>query len=201
MSAKASKILRMRVSRFAGVHVPNDAKSRSFLPSAFSLQEAAAVLGVSLNTLRRRIDAGQVKAERVDRPQGHVWRVYLDGAQHPSASAEQRADQQAGSTLHQNAASTLPQPAALVQAEAMAAYTRSVLEPLVTALERSEDRARELERENGRLTAELAAAQAAVDALRAAQAQQVGHPGGRGLRAAPSAPAPWWKRWLLAVYG
>jgi excisionase family DNA binding protein len=50
--------------------------------TAFTLQEAAAILGVSLNTLRRRIDAGQVRAERVERPQGHVWRVYLDGGQH-----------------------------------------------------------------------------------------------------------------------
>lgn len=50
-------------------------------PTVFSLQEAATVLGVSHNTLRRRIEAGQVRAERVERPQGHVWRVYLDGVQ------------------------------------------------------------------------------------------------------------------------
>jgi len=130
------------------------------------LQEAAAILGVSLNTLRRRIDAGQVRADKVQRPQGHVWRVYLDSVQQPPAPAQQRSEQDAGSTLHQDADSTLQQPAtSLMQAEAMAAYTRSVLEPLVTALERSEDHARELEHENGRLGAELERATTAVATL------------------------------------
>jgi excisionase family DNA binding protein len=58
------------------------AASSQHPPGAFTLQEAAAVLAISLNTLRRRIEAGQVRAERVERPQGHVWRVYLDGGQH-----------------------------------------------------------------------------------------------------------------------
>ena len=42
----------------------------------------------------------------------------------------------------------------MLRAEAMAAYTRSVLEPLVTALERSQSRVSELERENGGLVKE-----------------------------------------------
>jgi len=52
-------------------------------PDGYSLHDAASVLGVSLNTLRKRIANGQVRAERVQRPQGHVWRIYLD-AEHPS---------------------------------------------------------------------------------------------------------------------
>src|SRR5215213_6946498 len=55
------------------------APSRDASP-AFTLRQAAAVLGISLNTLRKRIADGQVRAERVERPQGHVWRVYVDGA-------------------------------------------------------------------------------------------------------------------------
>ena len=47
---------------------------------SYSLQEAAALLGIGINTLRRRIASGQIAAEQVQRPQGHVWRVYLDVA-------------------------------------------------------------------------------------------------------------------------
>jgi hypothetical protein len=47
-------------------------------PRSYSLREAAGVLGVSVTALRRRVAAGQIKAERVERPQGSVWRVYLD---------------------------------------------------------------------------------------------------------------------------
>ena len=47
-------------------------------PRSYTLREAAGILGVSVTALRRRVAAGQVRAERVDRPQGSSWRVYLD---------------------------------------------------------------------------------------------------------------------------
>ena len=47
-------------------------------PRSYTLREAAGVLGVSVTALRRRVAAGQIRAERVDRPQGSSWRVYLD---------------------------------------------------------------------------------------------------------------------------
>src|SRR5215218_11275074 len=47
-------------------------------PRSYSLREAAGILGVSVTALRRRVAAGQVRAERVVRPQGSTWRVYLD---------------------------------------------------------------------------------------------------------------------------
>jgi len=47
-------------------------------PRSYTLREAAGTLGVSVTALRRRVAAGQIKAERVDRPQGSSWRVYLD---------------------------------------------------------------------------------------------------------------------------
>ena len=105
-------------------------------PGPFTLREGAATLGISLNTLRRRIAAGQIRAERVERPQGFMWQVYLDGAVEPSQD-------RANGTVHQDRPGTVQQPPtapSIVQAEAMAAYTRSVLEPLVMALERSEER-------------------------------------------------------------
>jgi hypothetical protein len=49
----------------------------------------------------------------------------------------------------------------------MAAYTKTLLEPLVAALERAQGRVAELERENGHLAERLAAAE---DRLRAREA-------------------------------
>jgi excisionase family DNA binding protein len=39
------------------------------------IAEAAAALGISEKTIRRRIKAGTLRAERVVTPQGHVWLV------------------------------------------------------------------------------------------------------------------------------
>jgi hypothetical protein len=119
----------------------------------YSLQDAASIIGISLNTLRKRIASGQVKAERVQRPQGHIWRVYLE-TEHPAIDPS---DQDA--TLHAAEGSPTvqhPVAAGTLQAEAMAAYTRSILAPMVEALEHSQTRVAELERENGQLTERLA---------------------------------------------
>jgi hypothetical protein len=156
-------------------------------PTAYSLQDAAGILGVSVNTLRKRIRAGQVKAERVQRPQGYVWQVYLDARHPPDQPTDDPPSQQAPWSLQDP-------PTALTQAEAMAAYTRSLLEPLVAHVATLEGALRELERENGRLTAEN-------DALRAQNAT-VAAPGSTD-RPDPTteAPGPWWRRWISAVYG
>jgi excisionase family DNA binding protein len=45
--------------------------------SGVSVEEAAHLLGISTNTVRRRIKQGSLQAERVSRPQGYVYRVYL----------------------------------------------------------------------------------------------------------------------------
>ena len=44
-----------------------------FQPS--TLPEAARILGVSESTVRRLVKAGELEAERVLRPQGHVWMI------------------------------------------------------------------------------------------------------------------------------
>jgi hypothetical protein len=159
------------------------------------MQDAAAILGISLNTLRRRIDAGQVKAEQVQRPQGYVWRVYLDSVQqHPPEAPAQHAD----STLHQDAASTLPQPpTGLAQAEAMAAYTRSVLEPLVQALEHANGQIAWQAEAIGTLKAERDAARAELDALKASQAQQEA----RETASTPEVATGRWRRVVATLTG
>jgi hypothetical protein len=98
----------------------------------FTLREAAEALGISLNTLRRRIAAGDIRAEKADRPQGFVWQVYLDGSMEGATAPFQ---DRANGTVHQDGpgpvqAERFAVPA-IAQAEAMAAYTRSLLEPLV----------------------------------------------------------------------
>jgi len=95
--------------------------------AGYSLQEAATLLGIGVNTLRRHITAGQVRAERVQRPQGYVWRVYLDG-RHP-------ANDLAGDPLIQEATGRLPQPPAqLAQAEVLASLIQATLTPIVAPL-------------------------------------------------------------------
>src|SRR5215207_3557322 len=64
--------------------------------ASYTLHDAAELLGCSLNTLRRKIKAGEIHAERVSRPQGHTWHVFLPlhGAgtvQHRSESTVQAA--------------------------------------------------------------------------------------------------------------
>jgi hypothetical protein len=122
-------------------------------------------LHVSLNTLRKRIASGQVTAERVHRPQGHVWRVYLD-VDHPATEPAQH-----HASLHAAASSnTVQQPAtALAQTEALTtliqATVREAITPLVEVLERQAGEIAELREDRGRLTAELERAAGTVVAL------------------------------------
>jgi hypothetical protein len=137
--------------------------------TAFTLREAAAELGISLNTLRRRISAGQIDAERVHRPQGHVWQVYL----HRAATQEHRSNvtvQQDGATVQQPA--SVP-PAAEAMVSLIQTTIGTILGPLVAeqsalrqTVERQAERVAELERENGRLSADLEHAATTVEELR-----------------------------------
>jgi hypothetical protein len=43
-----------------------------------SVADAVRILGVSEKTIRRRIQQGKLAAFRLDRPQGHEWRVVID---------------------------------------------------------------------------------------------------------------------------
>jgi hypothetical protein len=151
--------------------------------AGYSLQDAAAVLGVSVNTLRKRIKSGQVRAERTERPQGYVWLVYLDGLQPPDQSVVDPPTQEAPSRLQQP-------PAALAQAEAMAAYTRSLLEPLVALVENQEVIIRDQAETIGRQAAE-------IEALRAAQPKQDANPGPVAPEATTDAPVPLSARWRV----
>lgn len=181
----------------------------------YTLQEAAALLGIGVNTLRRRIAAGQVRAEQIQRPQGYAWRVYLDvepaSTQHPPQESEQEAPR------------TLPQPPA--PAEAMATLIQATLTPIVAPLvaelaasrqanERQAAHIEDLARENGRLTAELEAARARAEAVEARHAENPDEEQPAPPSDPPSpfpapqepatnghARAPWWQRWGIWLAG
>ena len=95
--------------------------------AGYSLQEAAASLGIGINTLRRRIAAGLVRAEQVERPQGYVWRVYLDGRHPPTQPTSDPTDREHPGSLPRP-------PAPLAQAEALAALIQATLAPIVAPL-------------------------------------------------------------------
>ena len=85
--------------------------------------------------------------------------------------------------------------AELMRAEAMAAYTRSLLEPLVTRMAEQETTIRDLERENGRLGAELAAEREARSSLEA----RTGPQRGDALRESGISHWRMWAPWVLTV--
>jgi excisionase family DNA binding protein len=126
-----------------------------------TVAEAAAILGVNVVTIRRMIKRGQLEAERVHRPQGSAYLVALPGH---GAGDETSTEQPAQDMSRTQRTATPP-------AEAMVSLIQTtiatVLGPLVAELaasrqtnERQADRVAELERENGRLAAELVAERA-----------------------------------------
>ena len=175
-----------------------------------TVEQAAAILGVSASTVRRRIRDGALRAEEISRPQGVVWLVHLPPATAPVTSGVSEAP---------SAASTVA--TAPTTAESMIAYTRSLLEPLVAALERSQGRVSELERENGGLAKEngaLAERLAGLERVRDAAMARAAELEAR-LAIPPAVPGPRpdpfprpnlpmqnagpsrWRRWWLAVMG
>src|SRR5688500_15290961 len=65
-----------------------------FVPVA----EAVRILGLSATTIRRKIDAGELEAERVARPQGTAFLVRVPADEPPRAEDAPRAPQEAPGT-------------------------------------------------------------------------------------------------------
>jgi hypothetical protein len=63
--------------------------------TAYSFAEACAMLGISAHTLRRRIRDGVISAERVERPQGYAWHVFLERADVTAAGSDVTTDEPA----------------------------------------------------------------------------------------------------------
>jgi len=138
--------------------------------------EAVRILGVSATTIRRKIEAGELEAERVTRPQGVAWLVRV-AADPPSPAV-------AAPSAHQDPPAT-PQdpPGNLHHAPTGTDLLTVVVAPLLAEVAASrqtiERQAEQLVRQAetiGRLAAEN-------DALKGSQAKQEANPG-------PVVPAP-----------
>jgi hypothetical protein len=165
-----------------------DATAGSHGPTTvgYSLQEAATLLGIGINTLRRRIAAGQVHAEQVERPQGYIWRVYLDG-RHPTADPTSQ-------PANQEATGSLPHPPTVAPAEAMVSLIQTtistVLGPLVAELAASRQTIERQGEQIGELRATVARLEARNGTLEAPTAAQASD-----LTMQPS--PPWWRSWSV----
>jgi excisionase family DNA binding protein len=146
-----------------------------------SVPEAAAILGVSVATVRRMIRAGRLHAERVERPQGIAYVVLLP----PDAGQRSARDQQLGASARANRSG--PDPAAEALISLVRTAIAGVLGPLVAQLdahrlmvEHAQGQITWQAELIGRLTAERDAALAELAALKAAQPEQ------RGKQAVPT---------------
>jgi excisionase family DNA binding protein len=165
------------------------------LSAHVSAAEAARLCGLSEKTVRRWIKAGKLRADRqagaysVDLAEvsALAGQVPAHGADTSSPTSADMGTDRGADTVEEDARLPEEPGTDILRAEAMATYTRSILEPLVSALERSETRVAELERENGHLTAENATLRAS-QAARDAQEQASMPP------ATSEAPAPLWTR-------
>ncbi len=134
--------------------VQDDVIDDGWLP----LSSAAEQLGLSIHAVRRRVHAGELPARQVRGRYGLAWQVRLDGKHEGSATVAQESREGSARVADGSAdvAGDEQGPSAdLMRAEAMAAYTRSLLEPLTAALERSQGEVAELRERVGQLTEQV----------------------------------------------
>ncbi len=132
------------------------------------IAEAAAVLGLSEKTIRRRIKAGTLQADRAVTPQGHVWLVHVNGVATPPSGQPVQVSAEDRQT-------------------AMLELTRSVANELTRSMS---IRIEELVRENERLRLQLQLA------LEAPKPEPVAVEPTAVVEATPEPAArPWWRFW------
>lgn len=155
---------------------------------AVSVPEAAAALGVSVNTIRRWIKAGELRAEQVERPQGVAWHVHLPrhvpaGTSHapPDGTSQHVPPAPAAGTSH----GTSLVPPAQQQAEALATYAAAILAPVLAELATARAQLVAQAEELGTLRERLAAAEAQSKA-----SPEANESPGPPAEASP----PWWAR-------
>ena len=170
-----------------------------------SIHEAAVILGVSPNTVRRRVVAGSLRSERIARPQGEAIRVYLD---HVPGEVPQQVPPEVvpGDVPNEVPPTSQPQVPDADRAEAMAALISASIVPVLAPLVGQLDASRQtVERQAERLVvqAETIGRQSAeLERLRALEAAYAAHgpvarnltpetpdPTPRAAHAAPMAPA------------
>ena len=144
-----------------------------------SVEEAARRLGVSGATVRRRVRDGTLEGYREQRPQGEVYRV-LSSALPPDSQAPRKTEEMAEENRENVSVSPDRQPLSGDMADLLDA----LLQTNAAMLERQGDRIALLERENGRL-------QANVTNLAERLAEEVV----RREEAEAKLGRPWWRVW------
>jgi excisionase family DNA binding protein len=110
-----------------------------------TVSEAAAILGVSTQTVRRMVKRGQLEGQRVIRPQGTAFVVTLPGEPMDATDDATVTPHATGNMERDNA----------TPAGQRATWSETFLVPLVAALERSQAIVRDQAETIGRLTAQL----------------------------------------------
>jgi len=163
-----------------------------------SVSEASRELGISPETVRRWIKSGRLQADRAIRPQGTVWLITLPvttprgvlpvtAVSTPHAVEGQEPDQDSvhdrtsipsneacypSPPVTDHAGDPAPLVASIARLIAELAEVRVVADRRADHLVGMAERLAELARENGRLTAELDAAQGQIQLLTASSAAQ-----------------------------
>jgi hypothetical protein len=158
------------------------------MPTHVSAAEAARMYGLSEKTVRRWIKSGQLRADK----SAGAYSVALEDV---SAMAGRRSasgtDSGADVGTDRSAEDAHPPEAPgtdIMRAEAMAAYTRSILEPLVSLVAQRETTIRDQAETIGTLRAELASARDEVHAFTDSAASETAQP-------TPRSPGTFLRAW------
>jgi hypothetical protein len=163
-----------------------------------TIEQAAAILGVSASTIRRRIKAGALRVEEARRPQGVVWLVHLPPGTGPASET----------ATVDTAPVTTTASSSHLAGDAIAAMIAATLTPIIAPLVGELAASRQA---NERLTdqlmdqAEMIRQQAEVigtlraenDALEAQTEAGGLEPTGRPLPILRRLYTQWWMDWLI----
>jgi hypothetical protein len=158
------------------------------------VSEAVRILELSATTIRRKIDAGELEAERIARPQGTAFLVKVPGDEPPRAGDAPPTPQEAPETNHDS-------PGRADHLTAVVVPLVAQIDALRQTVERQAERLVGQAETIGRLTAELDTARREIQALTAPTAPDPPDLTPGATTAPEPVTAPWWRRWLAAVSG
>jgi len=161
-----------------------------------SVAEAARRLGTSVATVKRRIRAGTLEAEQLQRPQGFEYRVRIQRDEPAPVRDDAPPSIERSDSVQPTPFTGTTQDVSA----AIAAATAPLVAELTASRQANERQADQLVRQAetiGPLRAELAAQRAENATLLASTAEQAPQP-----TQAPSTRvgAPWWRRWPSVAY-
>ena len=160
-------------------------RTHRFVPVA----EAARMLGLSATTIRRKIDAGELEAERVVRPQGTAFLVKVPWDAPPRAGDAPASPQDASETNRDA-------PGGAEQFTSVVLPLIAQIDGLRLAVERQAEQLVSQAETIGRQSAELRHARARI-----AELEPAPDPFPRPSPPSPNAEPSRWRRWWLAVAG